>query len=445
MERVSEIPSNSGKRAARLASLPLGMAGKAALSLGRRALGRGEGDWSEEMLDSAAEQLFAVLGELKGGAMKVGQALSVFEASVPEKYAKPFRESLAKLQAEAPPLPPETVTTVLDQQLGTAWPERFESLSLHAAKAASIGQVHRGVWADGREVAVKIQYPGADQALLSDLRQIRRIAPLLRPMAPGTDVKGIIDELSVTTAAELNYRAEADHQRRFHAAFADHSAISVPAVLGSAPKVVISEWAEGTPLTHIIASGTTQQRHRAAELFTEFQFSSARIAGAMHGDPHPGNFLLTDSGGLVVLDFGAVIDLSAGFPEVLEDMMGLALADRAAELVELMRDAGYIRPNASLSSAEAMAWLEPFIEPLRSETFHFSRDWMYNIASVYGDVTGQQFKLELRSFALPRQYALIHRVLSGSVGILCQLDAELPYRQVVRRWMPRIFEIAESS
>lgn len=441
---VSEIPSNSGKRAARLASLPLGMAGKAARSLGRRALGRGEGEWTEEMLDSAAEQVFAVLGELKGGAMKVGQALSVFEASVPEKYAKPFRESLAKLQAEAPPLPSQTVKTVLDQQLGTAWPDRFESLNLNAVKAASIGQVHRGVWSDGREVAVKIQYPGADQALLSDLRQIRRVAPLLRPLSPGTDIKGIVDELSETTAAELDYRAEADHQRRFHAAYADHPTIGVPAVLGSSPKVIISEWVEGTPLTTIIASGTPEQRHRAAELLTEFQFSSPTLVGAMHSDPHPGNFFLTEDDTLVVLDFGAVIDLETGFPSVLEEMMGLALADRAEELVALMRDAGYIHARASMTPQEAMLWLDPFIEPLRSETFNFSRAWMQDIAAVYSDVTGPQFKLD-RSFALPRDYVLIHRILSGSVGILCQLDTELPYRDVVRRWMPRIFEIADSA
>src|SRR5699024_6706188 len=134
-----------------------------------------------------------VLGELKGGAMKVGQALSVFEAGMPDRYAEPFREALTKLQAEAPPLPPDEVERVLDTQLGLRWRERFEDFDGEATAAASIGQVHRARWSDGRQVAVKVQYPGADEALRSDLRQLRRLGPLLRPLNPGTDVKAVID------------------------------------------------------------------------------------------------------------------------------------------------------------------------------------------------------------------------------------------------------------
>ena len=125
IEGVSDLPRTSSRRAARLAGLPLGIAGRAAGSLGRRALGRGDGDLSEELADQAAEQVFAVLGELKGGAMKVGQALSVFEAGMPDKYAEPFREALTKLQAEAPPMPAAEVERVLDAQLGLRWRERF--------------------------------------------------------------------------------------------------------------------------------------------------------------------------------------------------------------------------------------------------------------------------------------------------------------------------------
>lgn len=440
---VNEVRRTTRSRAVKLASLPLGIAGDAARSLGRRAMGRGDGELSEELLDSMAEQAFSVLGELKGGAMKVGQALSVFEASMPERYAKPFRESLSKLQAEAPPLPPETVQNVLDQQLGTAWPSRFRELDLHATKAASIGQVHRGVWSDGREVAVKIQYPGADDALLSDLRQIRRVAPLLRPLSPGTDIKAVVNELSDSATAELDYRLEADNQRAFHAAYADHPTISVPAVLASSPKVVVSEWASGTPMTTTISSGTEEERHVAAERLLEFQFSAPTLARALHGDPHPGNFLL-DGERLVALDFGAIIDLPTGFPPALERMMGLALAHRGEDLLALMDAEGYLAKGAELSVDTAMAFLQPFIEPLRSESFTFSRAWMQGIATTYGDVTGEQFRIE-RSFSLPRRYAMIHRVLGGSVGIMCQLEATIEYRSTVREWMPRIFDVADED
>ncbi|UVE94809.1 AarF/ABC1/UbiB kinase family protein [Dietzia sp. B32] len=434
---MSDLPRTSSRRAARLAGLPLGIAGRAAGSLGRRALGRGDGDLSEELADQAAEQVFAVLGELKGGAMKVGQALSVFEAGMPDKYAEPFREALTKLQAEAPPLPAAEVEKVLDTQLGLRWRERFAEFDGQATAAASIGQVHRATWSDGREVAVKIQYPGADEALRSDLRQLRRLAPLLRPLNPGTDIKGIIDELYDSTVSELDYRTEADTQRVFAAAYRDDRLFRVPSVLASSPKVLVTEWADGRALSRISRDGTTEERNRAGELLTEFQFSSPVRARLMHGDPHPGNFLLADDGRLVILDFGASIPLPEGVPEVLSSMMRLALADEPEKLVELMTAAGYVGRNG-LDPADAMAFLNPFIEPMREPVFHFSRAWMQRIMSVYGDVSGREFRTS-RSFTLPREYVLIHRVLSASVGMLCQLEASAPYRDIVQRWMPEIF------
>ena len=381
--------------------------------------------------------MFAVLGELKGGAMKVGQALSVFEAGMPDRYAEPFREALTKLQAEAPPLPEEEVEKVLDTQLGLRWRERFAEFDGEAAAAASIGQVHRAVWSDGREVAVKVQYPGADEALRSDLRQLRRLAPLLRPLNPGTDVKGVIDELYDSAVSELDYRHEADTQRVFAAAFTDDPKIRVPSVLASSPKVLVTEWADGRALSRVATDAAQEERDRAAELLAEFQFSSPTRVGMMHGDPHPGNFLLDDDGRMVVLDFGAAIALPDGFPPILTSMMRLALQNRGDELVTLMTRAGYVG-RSGLEPADALAFLGPFIEPMREPSFHFDRAWMQGILAVYGDFSGREFRTS-RAFTLPREYALIHRVLSGSVGMLCQLEATAPYRQIVQNWMPEIF------
>ncbi len=181
--------TSSGGRAARnakLASLPVGMAGRAALGFGKRLTGKSKDDVNAELMDKAAQQLFTVLGELKGGAMKVGQALSVMEAAIPEQYGKPYREALTKLQREAPPpLPAAKVHRVLDGQLGTKWRERFQSFDDTAIASASIGQVHKAVWADGREVAVKIQYPpGADEALRADLKTMQRMVGVLKQLSP---------------------------------------------------------------------------------------------------------------------------------------------------------------------------------------------------------------------------------------------------------------------
>src|SRR5881398_2735582 len=175
---VSDIPKWAISRSVKLATLPLGVAGRATIGLGKRIGGRPAELVASELQARTAEQLFRVLGELKGGAMKFGQALSVFEAALPEDLAGPYRSALTKLQEAAPPMPAATVHKVLAKGLGPDWRSSFAEFSEIPAAAASIGQVHRARWQDGREVAVKLQYPGAGPALLSDLNQLARLARL---------------------------------------------------------------------------------------------------------------------------------------------------------------------------------------------------------------------------------------------------------------------------
>src|SRR4051794_266057 len=207
------IPQRRAARTAKLASLPLGVAGRATVGWGRRMTGKSAEEIPADLQARTAEQLFTVLGELKGGAMKLGQALSIFEAALPEESAAPYREALTKLQEAAPPMPASTVHKVLDQQFGRRWPDRFREFDDVPAAAASIGQVHRAVWGDGREVAVKLQYPGADQALMADLTQLSRFAWLFSRISPGLDVKPLLAEIKERVLEELDYSLEADAQR----------------------------------------------------------------------------------------------------------------------------------------------------------------------------------------------------------------------------------------
>ena len=173
---MTDLPRKAAARTARLAALPLGYAGRSAIGLGKRIGGAPAEAVMTEIQQRTAEQLFRTLGELKGGAMKFGQALSVLESALPEEVAAPYREHLTRLQDAAPPMPTQTVREILARDLGADWKDQLVWLDGGPTAAASIGQVHKGRWDDGRDVAVKVQYPGAGDALLSDLRQLARLA-----------------------------------------------------------------------------------------------------------------------------------------------------------------------------------------------------------------------------------------------------------------------------
>lgn len=433
--RVTDIPRRGAQRTAKLATLPIGVAGRVAAGWGKRLIGRSTEEVNAEVSAKTAEQLFAVLGELKGGAMKFGQALSVFEAAVPDELAAPYREALTKLQSAAPPLPAASVHRVLAEQLGTGWRKRFAEFNDLPAAAASIGQVHHAVWHDGREVAVKVQYPGADEALLADLRQLQRFSRLFQAFAPGTEIKPLLNELRDRMAEELDYRGEADNQRTFVKAFADDPKFRIPQVVASAPKVMVTEWVNGLPLSRIIAEGTTEQRDRAGQLLSEFHFSAPARSGLLHADPHPGNFMLLPDNRLCVIDFGAVARLPDGLPRPLGVMTRLSLEDRPDDLMELLRAEGFVRPGMEVFPDDVISYLAPFVEPLREKRFHFTRGWLQRQASRVSDLSSPDSKTG-RSLNLPPQYLMVHRVTAGTTGILCQLDCTIDILDVVTKWQP---------
>ena len=390
---------------------------------------------STELQRRTAEQLFEVLGTLKGGAMKFGQALSVYEAAIPDEYAAPYREALTKLQNAAPPMPTATVHRLMAQQFGTGWASRFIEFDDTAAAAASIGQVHRGIWKDGREVAVKLQYPGAEAALRADLDQLFRVAPLIGVVVPGMQIRPLLAELRDRIMEELDYAQEADNQRAFAAGYTGDEDFLVPRVVASAPKVIVSEWVDGTSLSRIIASGTTEQRDRAGTLLTELHFAGPERVGLLHADPHPGNYMLTDDGRLAVIDFGSVARLPNGAPEIIGKVTRLALAGRAVDVLEALRGEGFVAPDYYPDPELLMNYVVPFIDPLRYETFHFTRGWMQEQAARMSNFSSEESKIA-RRLNLPPSYLLIHRVTFGSIGVLCQLDATAPFREIVIRYLP---------
>ncbi|MEW2249800.1 MULTISPECIES: AarF/ABC1/UbiB kinase family protein [unclassified Streptomyces] len=439
---MSDLPRKAVTRTAKLAALPLGFAGRATWGLGKRIVGESAEIVGRELQQRTAEQLFKVLGELKGGAMKFGQALSVFESALPEEIAGPYRAALTKLQDAAPPMPTRTVHTVLRERLGEDWRDLFEEFEDKPAAAASIGQVHRGVWHDGREVAVKVQYPGAGEALLSDLNQLSRFAKLLGPLIPGMDIKPLIAELKDRVSEELDYGLEAQAQQAHAEEFAGDPDVVVPAVVHQSDQVLVTEWMDGIPMSEVIADGTPEQRDRAGQLLTRFLFSGPARTGLLHADPHPGNFRLLPGGPggeddwrLGVLDFGTVDRLPGGLPTPIGDSLRMTLDGEAEAVYELLCAEGFVKESIDLDPDAVLDYLLPIIEPARVEEFTFTRGWMRSQAARVADPRSPAYQLGKR-LNLPPAYLLIHRVTLSTIGVLCQLGATVRMRDELEEWLP---------
>ena len=440
---MRDLPRHAVTRSARLARLPVGYAGRTALGTGKRLGGRPAELVTQEIQQRTADQVFRVLGELKGGAMKLGQALSIFEAALPPEIAEPYRATLARLQESAPPLPARTMHKVLAGDMGEQWRASFAEFDDEPAAAASIGQVHRAVWHDGRPVAVKIQYPGAGRALISDISQLSRFARLFGALMPGLDAKPLLAELRDRVAEELDYRREAAAQQAFAACYAGDPDVCVPGVVCVSDHVLVSEWLDGIPLASIIAGGTAAQRDRAGIMMIRFLFSGPARAGLLHADPHPGNFRLLADGRLGVLDFGAVDRLPEGFPPIFGRVLRLMHdGGDLAKLEDEFRSHGYLRDGVSVDLTALRAFLAPLAEPSRAESFRFSREWL---RTETAQASALRSSSVLRRLNLPPSYVLIHRVLASGLGVLCQLECEAPFRGEVLRWMPGYADTANPA
>ncbi|MEU2617389.1 AarF/ABC1/UbiB kinase family protein [Streptomyces sp. NPDC007157] len=449
---MSDLPRKAVTRTAKLAALPLGFAGRATWGLGKRIVGESAEIVGRELQQRTAEQLFKVLGELKGGAMKFGQALSVFESALPEEIAGPYRAALTRLQDAAPPMPTRTMHAVLAERLGEDWRELFLEFEEKPAAAASIGQVHRAVWHDGRVVAVKVQYPGAGEALLSDLGQLSRFARLLGPLIPGMDIKPLIAELRDRVSEELDYALEAQAQSAHAEEFGDDPDVVVPAVVYQCEQILVTEWIDGIPISEIISGGSQEQRDRAGQLLARFLFSGPARTGLLHADPHPGNFRLLPGGPedeeewlLGVLDFGTVDRLAGGLPAPIGDSLRMTLDGDAEAVYELLRAEGFVKDSIELDPDAVLDYLLPIIEPAQVEEFTFTRNWMRSQAARIADPRNPAHQLG-KQLNLPPAYLLIHRVTLSTIGVLCQLGATVRLREELEAWLPGfVLEEAEEA
>ncbi|WP_232784469.1 ABC1 kinase family protein [Mycobacteroides chelonae] len=434
-------PTQKFVRRAKLASLPIAFAGRQVAGLGKRAMGRTAAEVNLDIQAKTAQHMFEVLGELKGCATKLGQLLAVFELALPPRIAEPYRIALSQLQNSTPAMLPPTVHAAMAASMGESWREQFLEFDDRRAAAASIGQVHRAVWSDGRQVAVKIMYPGARDAVLGDLEQLRNTAVLATVFAPGADVMALTDALCSCIEEELDYAREAEYQQKFAENYAGDPDFVVPQVIAQQGDVLVSDWLDGIPLPSIVALGTQAERNRAGILLLRFTLTSWDKCGLLYADPHPGNFQIMADGRLGVVDFGACAPRPpTEILNVLVDATEAILNGEISELDTALRKHGFAEPNRNCDFAAVADNIRPFLQPLLQPHYRATTGWLRSriLPILEPRLTNPHRQLTIPVWSMP-----FFRSYVTALAVLCQLETEGPIRDEFIRWSPEIGEALE--
>jgi len=423
------------RRTLRLLGLPAASLTDSVRGLARRAAGVDPDVVRSQLRRESADRTRRVLGELKGGALKAGQLVSTVEMLLPQDPEQTWRETMTSLQQDVPALPFDDVVPVLADELGPAWREVLPVLDPVASAAASLGQVHRGRTADGRDVAVKVQYPGVAEALATDIRTVALVSTVAARLAPHIALPPLVSELRVRLLEELDYVHEAGVQRRFAEAYRDSDEVLVPGVDRATRRVLVMDWMDGTPLAQVARDADQATRDGIAVRYQRFMLGGPAQTGLLHTDPHPGNFRLLDDGRLGVLDFGSSLALPDGLPPTFGRLIGALQAGDPDQVTHALRRAGLVRPDRPVRTAALMDYLAPFSEPARHEEFHYTRAWLAEQFGTVNDPRNPDFAAAL-SLTIPAEQLFTHRVWLGVVGVLCQLEARVPVRCELSRLLP---------
>jgi predicted unusual protein kinase regulating ubiquinone biosynthesis (AarF/ABC1/UbiB family) len=440
MARESEkIPTSRVRRTATVASLA---AGEAVKQFGTRAANvtRGE-EASEEAMArrqlETAKQIVAALGTMKGAAMKLGQVMSFLDVGiVPEQHREEFQHELAKLRDAAPTVSFKQMRKVIEQDLEEPIEEVFASFDEEPIAAASIGQVYRATLHDGRDVAVKVQYPGVAGAVRADMQNLDMIMRLLKRMTPGLDVKAITKEVRERIIEELDYELEAQNQRALARIFDGHPFIVVPGVVTSLSRerVLVSEFVHGVGFEEL--KGRPQdERDRIGEIVFRFFLGCLYRHRQFSGDPHPGNFLLLEDGRVAFLDFGLFKRLDAG-PVDLELAAQRAVVEgNATALHRLLAESGFlphperVDPDHLLDFILSAIWWYT-----TDEVVQLSPEIATEVMIESSDPRSSHFR-EMRHQDMRPEHLFGRRMEMLTLAVLSQLRARNNWHRIAREWM----------
>ena len=425
-------------RSARVARLGARVGGTYAGTAARKVFASTERriELNERRRLSTAQQVADELGRMKGALMKLGQMASYLDEGLPE----PLRLALAQLQSNAPPMSPELAESVIESELGAPPAQVFTEWDPEPIAAASIGQVHRAVIVDPgtgqeRAVAVKVQYPGVDEAISADLRNADLLGTVLRQGFGGLDPAEMVSEIKERLTEELDYRREADNQRRFAEFYRGHPRIHVPEVVDhlSTARVLTTELVDGHTWAELLTWDQTE-RDRAAETIFRFVFRSLYTMRAFNGDPHPGNYLFHGDGRVTFLDFGLVKEFDPTEMETFETMVRLAAVEHDVPgFRSVLEEAGMLLGDAPVDTDEVGDYFSHFYEPVSTDR---EMTWTPAYASSIVRHTFDRSSPISQYATVPRAFVFIQRINLGLYALLGELGARGNYRRIAEELWP---------
>lgn len=427
------IPTGWAERGARLA----GQTGKSAFRfLGTRARSFAAPGRAGEFLDGfhqqTAQQLVDMLGEMKGAAMKLGQLASFYEFAAPGDYLSTYKDALTMLQNSAPPMDPDASKQVIKEEFGRPVEDVFATFEDQAVAAASIGQVHRATLPTGEEVAVKVQYPGVDQAVRADIKNVSAMTKLAVAIAPNLDPKEVANEVKERVLEELDYRREASNQARFAELFEGHPFIVVPKVYPdySKTRVITQEFIKGKPFMTALEWDQTK-KDELGEILFRFFYGALNRFNIFSADPHPGNYLLLPHGKVAFLDFGLVRAVDPGTLKLLLELMqGLIHGDRERGRTA-MEGLGILNRKTPEIDAIWDHLLHINAAMLVDEPFTIDQRHVRGIASAGFDPRSPMFQT-LRKVGIPGIMVTFNRMSFGVASLTSRLESTANWQAIAR-------------
>jgi predicted unusual protein kinase regulating ubiquinone biosynthesis (AarF/ABC1/UbiB family) len=437
---TEKIPTSRVRRTATVGRLA---ATEAVKQFGTRAANVTRGEQAAEAALArrqleTAKQIVAVLGTMKGAAMKMGQVMSFLDVGlVPEEFRDEFQHELAKLRDAAPTVSFKQMRRVIEEDLGEPIRKVFESFDEEPIAAASIGQVYRATLReDGREVAVKVQYPGVAAAVRADLQNLDMIMRLLKRMTPQLDVKALAGEVRERIAEELDYELEAQNQRALGRIFRGHPFIVVPEVMSelSRERVLVTELMRGTGFEELKLA-PQEQRDRVGEIVFRFFLGCLYRHRQFSGDPHPGNFLMLDDGRVAFLDFGLFKRMDAEAVD-LELAAQRAVSEHDAQALHgLLASSGFLPQPEKVDPDNLLAYVQDAIWWYTTdEVVELRPEIATEVMIESSDPRSSHFR-EMRHQSMRPEHLFGRRMEMLTLAVLSQLRARANWHRIAREWM----------